>query len=275
MPLNNGWRFWEGHSQIGYRHAYQFLIIFACSADGRFLPSHTLQSVEDNSLVFTKQWHVHRNSQLGCCRQGDGNSGSDVQSDVHPRQGVSSWQAWSNAYKLAGSSIQYFRCCRLTFDEQSLTTVGLHIYLLFTDDWQHTIALRFREFCGIIERSFGDVGSFDRNWHRIINWSGDFESAGLVRILNIMKASTNHYYLIRYKNLRGMQKEEYVYAFDASQARDLAMEFNAELHHHPGLINAILRVDWFSFDVRLISFPGSGCWTLMICIWVFKPWLDW
>ena len=58
-----------------------------------------------------------------------------------------------------------------------------------------------------------------------------------------MKASTNRYYLIRYKNLRGMQKEEYVYAFDASQARDLAMEFNAELHHHPGLVNAILRVD--------------------------------
>ena len=58
-----------------------------------------------------------------------------------------------------------------------------------------------------------------------------------------MKTSTSHYYLIRYKNLRGKSSEDYVYAFDAAQARDLAMEFNAELQHHPGLINAILRVD--------------------------------
>ena len=37
--------------------------------------------------------------------------------------------------------------------------------------------------------------------------------------------------------------KDYVYAFDAVQARNLAMEFNAELQHHSGLINAILRVD--------------------------------
>ena len=58
-----------------------------------------------------------------------------------------------------------------------------------------------------------------------------------------MKASTSHYYLVRYNNMRGKLSENYVDAFDAAQARNLAMEFNSELQHHPGLINAILRVD--------------------------------
>ena len=58
-----------------------------------------------------------------------------------------------------------------------------------------------------------------------------------------MKAIASHYYLIRYKNLRGKSSEDYVYAFDAAQARNLAMEFNTELQYHPGLINAVLRID--------------------------------
>ena len=58
-----------------------------------------------------------------------------------------------------------------------------------------------------------------------------------------MESVASHYYLIRYKNLRGKPSKDYVYALDAAQARKLAMDFNSELQHHPGLINAILRVD--------------------------------
>ena len=121
--------------------------------------------------------------------------------------------------------------------------MGLFTFLLFIYDWHHTIEIRLRWFCRNIKRTLGNVGPSDWNWHRIDYWAGDFESAWLVRILNTMTASTSHYYLIRYKNLRGKPSEDYVYAFDAAQARNLVMEFNPELQHHPGLINAILRVD--------------------------------
>ena len=58
-----------------------------------------------------------------------------------------------------------------------------------------------------------------------------------------MESVASHYYLIRYKDLRGKPSKDYVYALDVEQARKLVMDFDSELQHHPGLINAILRVD--------------------------------
>ncbi|MDP7994049.1 MAG: hypothetical protein RAK21_03710 [Synechococcus sp. SP2 MAG] len=57
-----------------------------------------------------------------------------------------------------------------------------------------------------------------------------------------MKTSASgHYYQVRFKDLLGEIHEETVYALDAKNAQDLAVEANEELRKRPHLITAILE----------------------------------
>ena len=68
---------------------------------------------------------------------------------------------------------------------------------------------------------------------------------------------SNFQYLIRYKNLKGETKQDFVYASDATEAQSLAVEFNDELQQHPHLINAILKVKQ-SLYIFESYFPASN-----------------
>ena len=50
-----------------------------------------------------------------------------------------------------------------------------------------------------------------------------------------------HQYLIRYRDLEGKSHEDSVYAFNAMEAQNIAMEFNSGLNQRPHLIRAILK----------------------------------
>ena len=52
-----------------------------------------------------------------------------------------------------------------------------------------------------------------------------------------------HQYLIRYRDLDGKSYEDSVYAFNAMEAQNLAMEFNSGLGQRPHLISAILKAN--------------------------------
>ena len=57
-----------------------------------------------------------------------------------------------------------------------------------------------------------------------------------------MKTSAfGHHYQVRFKDLQGEVHEVIVYAFDAKNAQDLAIEANEELRKRPHLITAILE----------------------------------
>ena len=57
-----------------------------------------------------------------------------------------------------------------------------------------------------------------------------------------MKTSTSGYhYQVRFKDLQGETHESKVYALDAKNAQDLAIEANEELRKRPHLITAILE----------------------------------
>ena len=48
-------------------------------------------------------------------------------------------------------------------------------------------------------------------------------------------------YAIRYRDASGRSYEDKVYASDAMEAQNLAMEFNEELHRRPHSITAVLQ----------------------------------
>ena len=50
-----------------------------------------------------------------------------------------------------------------------------------------------------------------------------------------------HQYVIRYRDLEGKSHEDNVYAFNAMEAQNIAMEFNSGLNQRPHLISAILK----------------------------------
>ena len=57
-----------------------------------------------------------------------------------------------------------------------------------------------------------------------------------------MKTSASgHHYQVRFKDLQGEIHEAKVYALDAKNAHDLAIEANGELRKRPHLITAILE----------------------------------
>ena len=57
-----------------------------------------------------------------------------------------------------------------------------------------------------------------------------------------MKTSTSgHHYQVRFKDLQGEIHEVTVYALNAKNAQDLAIEANEELQKRPHLITAILE----------------------------------
>ena len=57
-----------------------------------------------------------------------------------------------------------------------------------------------------------------------------------------MKTSASgHHYKVRFKDLQGEIREAKVYALDAKNAQDLAIEVNEELRKRPHLITAILE----------------------------------
>ena len=57
-----------------------------------------------------------------------------------------------------------------------------------------------------------------------------------------MKTSASgHHYQVRFKGLQGEIHEAKVYALDAKNAQDLAIEANEELRKRPHLIKAILH----------------------------------
>ena len=127
--------------------------------------------------------------------------------------------------------------------KKSLTSLRLFDFLLFKHDWQFKNSFRFRKFCGNLEWSIGNDGFHHWSQHRTANWSRNLEPARLVYFLTAMNSTfSNFQYLIRYKNLKGETKQDFVYASDATEAQSLAVEFNDELQQHPHLINAILKV---------------------------------
>ena len=52
---------------------------------------------------------------------------------------------------------------------------------------------------------------------------------------------SRHHYQVRFKDLQGEVHEARVYALDAKNAQDLAIEANEELRRRPHLITAILE----------------------------------
>ena len=54
-------------------------------------------------------------------------------------------------------------------------------------------------------------------------------------------SASGHYYQVRFKDLQGEIHEATVYALDAKNAQDLAIEANEELQKRPHLITAILE----------------------------------
>ena len=57
-----------------------------------------------------------------------------------------------------------------------------------------------------------------------------------------MKTSASgHHYQVRFKDLQGEIHEAKVYALDAKNAQDLAIETNEDLRNRPHLITAILE----------------------------------
>ena len=57
-----------------------------------------------------------------------------------------------------------------------------------------------------------------------------------------MKTSASgHHYQVRFKDLQGEIHEAKVYALDAKNAQDLAIEANEELRRRPHVITAILE----------------------------------
>ena len=57
-----------------------------------------------------------------------------------------------------------------------------------------------------------------------------------------MKTSAaGHHYQVKFKDLQGEIHEAKVYALDAKNAQDLAVEANEELRKRPHLITAILE----------------------------------
>ena len=59
-----------------------------------------------------------------------------------------------------------------------------------------------------------------------------------------MKTSAaGHHYQVKFKDLQGEIHEAKVYALDAKNAQDLAVEANEELRKRPHLITAILELE--------------------------------
>ena len=52
-----------------------------------------------------------------------------------------------------------------------------------------------------------------------------------------------HQYVIRYRDLEGKSFEDSVYAFNAMEAQNIAMELNSRLNQRPHLISAILKAN--------------------------------
>ena len=60
-----------------------------------------------------------------------------------------------------------------------------------------------------------------------------------MNILNNSKASVLKPYTVHYRNFNNIRFESCFYAFDAFEARALAMEFNKYIHDHPSSIDLI------------------------------------
>ena len=54
-------------------------------------------------------------------------------------------------------------------------------------------------------------------------------------------------YTVHYRNLQNIRLENCVYAFDAYEARTLAMEFNKYINEHPNSIDLIRCEKWIKF----------------------------
>ena len=64
-----------------------------------------------------------------------------------------------------------------------------------------------------------------------------------------------HQYLIRYKDLEGKSHLESVYASDAMEAQNFAIDCNSGLFQRPHLINAVIKTDK---KIRVVPVhPGS------------------
>ena len=57
-------------------------------------------------------------------------------------------------------------------------------------------------------------------------------------------SASGHHYQVRFKDLQGEIHEATVYALDAKNAQDLAIEAHEELQKRPHLITAILEQEW-------------------------------
>ena len=61
-------------------------------------------------------------------------------------------------------------------------------------------------------------------------------------------------YTVHYRNFQNIRLENCFYAFDAYEARTLAMEFNKFINEHPNSIDLIRCEKWIKFLVNLKLF---------------------
>ena len=54
-------------------------------------------------------------------------------------------------------------------------------------------------------------------------------------------------YTVHYRDIKNIRLENCFYAFDAYEARTLAMEFNKYIHEHPNSIDLIRCEKWIKF----------------------------
>ena len=61
----------------------------------------------------------------------------------------------------------------------------------------------------------------------------------LLRLIKMIKSNNLKPYTVHYRNLQNIRLENCFYAFDAYEARTLAMEFNKYINEHPNSIDLI------------------------------------
>ena len=69
-----------------------------------------------------------------------------------------------------------------------------------------------------------------------------------ILISKMKKSSTLKPYTVHYRNFQNIRLEYCFYAFDAYEARTLAMEFNKYIYEHPNSIDLIRCEKWIKFS---------------------------
>ena len=75
-------------------------------------------------------------------------------------------------------------------------------------------------------------------------------------------------YTVHYRDFQNIRLENCFYAFDAYEARTLAMEFNKYINEHPNSIDLIRCENWKKIDLLFKKKPVYTLKNLSITAWL-------